>query len=123
MANEIQVSASLSVQKGYLTARRSQTRSFTLNAASPAKAAGIASIGTAAHEALPMGDVGTAGWAWFENLDSTNYVQIGTDNGGAFIPFLKLMPGEPQLVRLGTNAPYAKANTAAVKLDYEIFED
>lgn len=123
MANEISIQATIAVRKDYLSARRSQGRSFTMNAASPAKAAGIASIGFAAHEAIPMGDVGTAGYAWFENLDATNYVQIGIDVAGAFHAFIKLKPGELALVRLGTNAPYAKANAAAVKLDYEIFED
>lgn len=123
MANEISVSGTLGVRKGYLNAMRNQGRAFTLNAASPAKAAGIASIGHSAHEAIPMGDVSTAGWAWFENLDTTNYVEIGIDVSSAFHAFLKLKPGEFALVRLATNAPYAKANTAAVKLDYEIFED
>lgn len=124
MANEISINASLSVRKGNLSDTRSHSGSFTLNAASPAKAAGIASIGFAAHEAIPMGDVSTAGWARFKNLDATNYVQIGTDVTGTFVPFLKLMPGEPAgPLRLGTNAPYAKAAVAAVKLDYEIYDD
>lgn len=123
MANEITVTGTLTVRKGYLDSSRSRSRSHTLNAASPAKASGIASIGFAAHEALPMGDVATAGWARFENLDATNYVQIGVDNTGTFIPVIKLMPSECVIVRLATNAPYAKANTAAVKLDYEIYDD
>jgi len=123
MANEISLSTNFSVRKDFLATNRSTSRSFNLNAASPAKAAGIASIGTSAHEALPMGDVSTAGWARFENLDATNYVQVGVDSSGTFIPFLKLKPGEFHICRLATNAPYAKANTAAVKLDYEIYDD
>jgi hypothetical protein len=123
MANEITVQATIAVRKDYLSARRNLGSSFDLNAASPAKAAGIASIGFAAHEALPMGDVGTAGWAWFVNLDATNYVEIGVDVAAAFVPMVRLKPGEPALFRLATNAPYAKANVAAVKLDYEIFEN
>jgi hypothetical protein len=123
MANEISVSATLTARKGYLDCTRTRSRSFTMNAASPAKAAGIAAIGFAAHEAIPMGDVATAGWSRFENLDETNYVQIGTDSTGTFIPFAKLKAGEFCVLRLGTAAPYAKANTAAVKLDYEIYDD
>jgi hypothetical protein len=123
MANEISVNANLAVRSGNLQYSRTASRSFDLVAATPAKASGIASIGFAAHEALPMADVGTAGWARFENLDATNYVQIGTDVAAAFVPFCKLKAGEFTVIRLGTNAPYAKANTAAVKLDYEIFED
>jgi hypothetical protein len=123
MANEISVSLQLSIRSGNLEYSRSGSRSFSLVASAPAKAAGIASIGFAAHEALVMQDVATAGWARFENMDATNFVRIGVDSTGTFVPFLKLKPGEIAVCRLGTNAPYAKADTAAVKLDYEIFED
>lgn len=123
MANEISVTTNLAVRSGNLQYSRSGNRSFDLVASSPAKASGIASIGFAAHEALPMADVGTAGWARFENLDATNYVQIGVDVAAAFVPVIKLKPGEIAVCRLATNAPYAKAAVAAVKLDYEIFED
>lgn len=123
MANEISLSISLAVRKSNLDNSRSLSGSFTLNAASPAKAAGIASIGFAAHEALPMGDVATAGWALFKNLDATNFVNIGIDSGGNFHPTIKLKPGECAACRLASNAPYAKADTAAVKLEYEIWDD
>ena len=124
MANEINVSATLSVRTGYLdSGSRPRSRSFTLNAASPAKSAGIASIGFATHEAIPLGDVATNGWARFENVDATNYVEIGIVVSATFYPVIKLKAGEFTVVRLGTSAPYAKANTAAVKLDFEIYDD
>lgn len=84
---------------------------------------GSPSIGFAAHEALPMGDVVTAGWAFFQNLGPTNFVLIGIDIAGAFHQFAKLKAGEAGLIRLGTNAPYAKADTAAVNLLYLILAD
>ena len=116
------MSASLNVTKG--TLKRAYSRSDTVDfvASAPNVASGVPSIGFAAHEALVMQDVASAGWARFENLDTTNFVQIGTDSTGTFIPFLKLLAGEYAFVRLATNAPYAKADTAAVKLDYEIFQ-
>lgn len=124
MANEITVSAKLNVTKGSLSDSRSLSGSFTLAADPPLKIGGIASIGTSSHEALPMGDLTTAGWCYFKNLDGTNYVQIGTDVSSSFVPFLKLKAGEPAgPLRLGTNAPYAKANGANVALQYEIYED
>jgi len=86
--------------------------------------AGLQNVGFAAHEALVMGDVSAAGFAYFENHGPTNFVQIGSDVAGTFVPFLKLKAGEaPQFVRLATNAPYAKADTAAVDLEYEIWRD
>lgn len=124
MANEISVNATLAVRKGNLSETRSTSGSFTLNAANPAKAAGIASIGFATHEAIAIGDVATAGWARFKNVDATNYVEIGLVVSATFYPFLKLKAGEPAgPLRLGTNTIYAKANTAAVLLDYEIYDD
>lgn len=124
MANEIIVSHSLRVRSGiapYNTDyfRQEMNKSWTQSA--NGCCSGHPSIGTASHEALPVVDVGTAGWAFFKNLDSTNYVEIGTDATGTFVPFLKLLAGESSgPIRLATSAPYAKANTAAVKLEYAI---
>jgi hypothetical protein len=80
----------------------------------------VQNIGFAADEALQLGDVTTPGWCVFQNLDDTNYVEIGV---GSFTPFLKLKPGEQCVCRLGTTAPRAKANTAAVDLFYIIYSD
>jgi hypothetical protein len=123
MSNEVTVNASLNVRKVNLIQTRSANGAFDLNAASPAVAAGTKSIGFAAHEAIALGSVATPGWAYFKNVDATNYIQLGTDSSGAFIAFAKLKPGEFCILRLATAAPYAKANTAAVKLTYEIYDD
>ena len=85
---------------------------------------------------LDLGSVVTPGWAVFVNLDTTNYVEVGTDVGGVFHPFLKLkpgqasppasslVPGEQFLFRFGSGVvPYARANTAPVKLFYVIYND
>lgn len=79
----------------------------------------VQNIGTS-DEALALGDVTTPGWAVFQNLDDTNFVEIGV---GSFTAFLKLKPGEQCLCRLGTTAPRAKADTAAVDLFYIIYSD
>lgn len=120
---DINFTGHLILTKGDLKRSFTTTKSFDFVATAPAMAAGVATIGFAAHEAIVMQDVAAAGWARFENLDSTNFVQIGTDAAGTFHPFVKLKAGEFCILRLGTNAPYAKADTAAVQLDYEIFQD
>lgn len=79
-------------------------------------------IGFAAHEALTTGDLATAGYALFVNLDATNYVEIGIDDSATFEPLAKLLPGDWAILPLTTLAIYAKANTGAVELDYTIFE-
>jgi pantothenate kinase type III len=83
----------------------------------------VQEIGFAAHEALALGDVGTPGFACFINLDDTNFVEIGIDVAAAFHAFAKLKAGEQCVVRLGTAAPYAQADTAAVELFYIIYDD
>lgn len=120
--SDISLTTSFNVSKGSLKRAIQRAQQITFAAGAPTKAAGVANIGFAAHEALPMQDVSAAGWAFFENLDATNFVRLGIDSAGTFVPFLKLMPGESVIVRLATNAPYAKADTAAVQLDYEIYQ-
>ena len=123
MADEISANASLRVLKGYLDLTRAPAP-VRATMAGAHMSAGVNSIGFAAHEALPVsGDVATAGWAFFRNLDATHFVQVGLDVAAAFVPFLKLLPGEfAGPVRLATTAVYAKADTAAVALDWMILE-
>jgi hypothetical protein len=78
----------------------------------------VQTIGTS-EVALELGDVTTPGWCVFQNLDDTNFVEIG--NTGAM--FLKLKPLEQCLVRIGSVAPFAVADTAAIELFYVIYED
>lgn len=79
----------------------------------------VQSIGFATHEALDVAEVTTFGFAYFKNLDATNYVQIGIDESGTFHPFIKLLAGQEAQVWL-SEAPYAQADTGAVLLDYVI---
>jgi hypothetical protein len=67
-----------------------------------------------------MGDVLTAGYAFFRNLDTVNFVHVGIDVGGTFYPFLKLFPGQVGIAPLGTNSPYARFDTLAGLLEYGI---
>jgi hypothetical protein len=120
MANEI------TYQFQTLLSNGSLSDSFASNSQSADQASAflirnVQTIGTAAAgEALALGDVTTAGWAVFQNLDDTNFVEIGV---AGFTAFLKLKPGELCLVRLGTNAPLARADTADVDLFYIIYSD
>ena len=119
MANEITFQGTLKFAKNGIVEQR--TLNCKADVAGAITAGGVQKIGTT-HEALVMGDIGTAGWARFMNIDATNYVELGIVTGGTFYPFAKLKPGETFPLRLGTNAPYAKANTAEVNLEYLIIE-
>lgn len=121
MANEITLNLSLKVSKSYL--QHSETPgTITVDLSGTNATGGSQNIGTAA-EAIVMNDVATAGYAFFRNLGPTNYVELGTGTGTSFAAFAKLKAGEPAVIRLGTSAPTAKANSAAIDLQYFILAD
>jgi hypothetical protein len=124
MANEITVTATLKVAKGSLAWQQSVNQSITLAAAKPNGSGFSQSIPTTAGgTAISLGAVATNGWAWFQNLDATNYVEIGVADGGTFFPFARLLAGEIALMRVSASAaPYALANTGAVILMTTIFD-
>lgn len=78
---------------------------------------------TAAGTALTVTNLSTLGMGFFKNTDANNYVEIGIQTGGVFYVLIKLKPGAECWIHLGTNTPYARANTAAVLLEHEIWED
>ena len=77
---------------------------------------------TAAGTALDLASISTQGFSHFVNLDATNYIELGTQTGGTFYPFVKLKAGEACVLPLGTSAPFARANTASVNLDFVVCE-
>ncbi len=82
----------------------------------------VQTIGTS-HEAIETGDVATAGFARFKNLDTENFVEVGIEVAAAFEPVIKLMPGETAgPFRLSHLDMFAKADTAPVNLDIFITE-
>jgi hypothetical protein len=125
MANEITSNFSLSVSKGSLTFSRSLSKQITISASSPNVAGGTQAIGTAAAgEAIVLGDVATNGVAYFVNLDATNFIEIGIQNGGTFYPLLRFNAGEGGCMRLAQGVtPYARANTSSAILEYHIFDN
>ena len=78
----------------------------------------IATVGTT-EQTLDIGGIGTAGYALFVNLDSTNFVQIGVATG---VYTIKLKKGQFAVLPLAAKTLYAKADTAAVKVAYWILE-
>lgn len=125
MANEITVSTTLTCTNGDFSYSRKVSSQQYDQAASGGRG-GVQSIGFAAHEAILVTDVTTEGWCFFRNLDSTNFVDIGVDVAATFEPMIRLEPGEPALFRASKDAGatlYAKADTAAVKIEYMVLED
>ena len=118
MANEITVNLKLSYSNGYLVGREDPG---TLNVSQTTRLAtgGAQTIATNLT-AINMGSVATAGYAYFRNVSTANYIEIGAGAGTAFQAFARLDFGEAMICKLGTAAPQAKANTAAGTLQYTI---
>jgi hypothetical protein len=65
-------------------------------------------------------------WAYFKNLDSTNYVEIGPQHSGTtFMPTIRLLPGEwivVPIANLAITDLFYRANTSAVDLQFIFVE-
>jgi len=123
MADEINYNAQINIRKGNLTEAFSPG-SISIDLASALGDGGVQSIdhsgSSAQGEAFGVTDVTNGGVFFFRNLDETNYVEIGIQVSSTFYPFLKLLAGEYAVGRIGTAAPYGRANTAAVDVQYRI---
>lgn len=126
MANEISATPGISVTPsgGATMTRGGSTITISLVDSAQRYVAGIQTVGTS-EEALNLGEVAgtTLGWAWFKNLDATNFVSIKTATSGTI--FAKLKAGEACMFRFGSGvtAPYVIADTASVRLEYTVFVD
>lgn len=121
MADEIVLTIGLRVTKSELKFVREQANLY-YDLTGDKYISNVAEISESAHELLETGDLATAGVAVFKNLDATNYVEVGLDVSSTFYPLIRLDPGEEFPLKLATLAVYAKADTAAVDLQYTIFE-
>jgi len=127
MANEITYQFQLSLSNTGVTDSHS-TGTKNVDQASAVMVKNVQSISNAAAgDALDLGSVSTPGYAYFINLDdpetSSDYLEIGRQDGGTFRAVIKLKAGEQCLVRLGISAPYAKASAGSIDLMYGIYED
>lgn len=124
MADEITINLRLQVSNGFLV-HREDPGVLGVTMTGKNGTGGIQNIvaGGTAGETITMGDTGTAGYAFFRNTDTANFVEIGIQVTGTFYPFVKLKAGESCVLRLGTNTPYARSNTATTNLQYFILSD
>ncbi len=82
MADEITVTVSLSFTKGGKTSSMSSTAQ-TYDMAGVDYAQGTQSIATAETQITLPADIGTAGWCFFKNTDTTDFVEIRPGTGTA----------------------------------------
>lgn len=80
---------------------------------------GNLSVGTSKENIPKPTDMGTIGYVFLWNRDSTNFVEFGDD---ADAPSLKLLAGEFGLFRWGATDVSAKADTGACIVEYALIE-
>lgn len=124
MANEITVTMRINVANGSLR-HREEPGPIQVNQSGTTAAGGSQSIPTtAAGTAVSVGSVSTLGYAYFRNVDTTNFVEIGVQVGGTFYPLMRLNAGEAAITRLSQSTTvYARANNLAVNLQYYILSN
>lgn len=118
MANEIQFSAAITVQNGKLQA--SHSVQFSADQAAPGSVQRKQTIATTGTT-LTLTGVTTPRTIIIENLDPTNYVDIGPDSGG-MVGTWRLLPGQacPILLLPGVVLK-GLAHTADVAVELTIF--
>lgn len=120
MANEISLDIRMSLANGNSTYLFSPGTDRIDQAAIGGPTPGFLNIGTT-EESVAFTELGTEGLCIIQNLDSTNYVQIGFSTG---VYGARLKAGEAMAFRLEPSATvYLKANTAACKMNVLAFED
>jgi len=127
MSNEISYQFQLLLNNGKLKDQYSSPA----GAATQTTAALVRNVQTitavAPAQALDLGSVVVPGFVVFQNLDTTNFVDIGVYAAlplpATFYPFIRLKAGEQGMMRLSTNPPYALADTTSVKLFYIVYAD
>lgn len=121
MADELSFNLSITVDKTPLY-ETITPGTFQFDVSAIGLAAGVQVVGTSA-EAIVTTDVASLGWCYLQNLDSTNFILYGPDDGGTLKDFGKMLPGEIAWLRLKPGITVkAKADTASCKMLYKIFD-
>ena len=117
MSDELRIGIVLSFSKGGAKINRSEH--FEVDVTGDAFTHEVQSVGTDEEE-LPQGaNLGTPGYIFIKNMDSTNYVEFGSTTG---VYDLKLQAGESSVYRHNSATLYGKANSAACLVEYIIIE-
>lgn len=124
MANEITASCTLRVANGYLQSNLTTGAKSITQAVAKGPTPGTVNVGTS-EEAISFAELTTLGVIQIINLDTTNFVQFGPDDGaGNMVAAIRLKPGEPNQFRLEPGVTYyAKADTEACNVQFMAFNN
>ncbi len=121
MARELKFRFSVEYQKGNGKVHKIRSSQSIDVSGNNVRGLAVQAVGFAAKENLDKpSDMGTIGWVYLHNLDTTNFVEFGDDADG---PSLKLKAGEEEFVRWGATNVSAKADTASCDVESMLIED
>lgn len=113
MANEIYTNLTLTARKNGATCTATASANQTM--AGDDMLQGTQVVGTTS-ELISFGEItGAPAQVMIQNLDSTNFVEIGGDSGLTVFK-LKILAGKFALIPPSSGTMYAKADTAAVRV-------
>lgn len=113
MANELYFAVALTARKGGAIVSHETSGNTTMTGDDMLQ--GTQVIGTSA-ELIDFAEItGAPSMVLIQNLDATNFVELGGDSGLTVFK-LKLPAGKATLLTLSSATLYAKADTAAVRL-------
>ena len=119
MANELSYQLSLSARKSGATVNHTVQGRSNMTGDDMIQTTQV--IGTTA-EVISFGEIsGAPQMVLIENLDATNFVEIGGDSGLTVFK-IKILAGKANLVSLSSGTAYAKADTAAVRIQIVAIE-
>lgn len=123
MANTLVSNIGLSYREDTATRMSIPTQQVTQTLTSSIRVQGVQNIGTT-YEAIDLATLATDGGpAYFYNRDDTNFVEIGREISAAFQAFVKIPPQSHAFLPGASDKDlFAKADTAAVDLEYVIWE-
>jgi hypothetical protein len=96
MANELKVTVGVNYANGQAS-DLIQAKQFSVSQANQELFSRIVNCSTS-DTALSISGITTLGVAVIQNLDATNYVDVGPDNSGAILPMARLLPGDPPAI-------------------------
>jgi hypothetical protein len=126
MAINYQVTARLLVQ-GVSSYNRVFNKSGTLTTENGPTPGVVTAINTGTGTAISLAQMVTPSWGYFQNLDSTNWVEIGILVSATFYPLIRLAAGDGCVIPLSPNVNSGatlkvKSNAASVKVLCDLFD-
>jgi hypothetical protein len=121
MANTLTISISANYTgNGLTTANTVNGQAVSISTNAAPEGVNSYSVPTTAA-AIPLGGISTPRYLFIQNLDASNYMEVYTGSGGTL--FAELLPGDAMLIPLDPSitAPYWKAHTSAVNVNYRVF--